>query len=281
MNLQTPGAASNKRSKPSVASGHLATSANRGCENERHAKGERLTRGRPRLDTMDRTAADRRRTQIRLAQRAYRHRKETAFSALEQRIDELEVAHRRLGENIRELHELLKVGGVLDIIPYAACLLTSLTTTVATVAAAGAESAGNSPLAPSCLSEPADLCSTGYEISRATPECCSTGRRQLVSLPEVPYSQPDRPNTMSAVELTILSGSTNNELVGQSTLPNEYSFRGSMEMVGTIGTGYSSYVPPTSPMSSALSESHHSSNLECYHLQDSYWTIYPQPAAHR
>src|SRR3984885_10670025 len=43
-------------------------------------------RGRPRLDTQDETAADRRRTQIRLAQRAYRHRKETTISALKKRV---------------------------------------------------------------------------------------------------------------------------------------------------------------------------------------------------
>src|SRR6266516_4726527 len=47
-------------------------------------------RGRPRLDTHDETAADRRRTQIRLAQRAYRHRKETTISALKGRVNELE-----------------------------------------------------------------------------------------------------------------------------------------------------------------------------------------------
>ena len=47
-------------------------------------------RGRPRLDTRDETAADRRRTQIRLAQRAYRRRKETTISALSKRVSELE-----------------------------------------------------------------------------------------------------------------------------------------------------------------------------------------------
>lgn len=47
-------------------------------------------RGRPRLDTQDETAADRRRTQIRLAQRAYRMRKETTISALKKKILQLE-----------------------------------------------------------------------------------------------------------------------------------------------------------------------------------------------
>ncbi|PGH10164.1 hypothetical protein AJ79_05519 [Helicocarpus griseus UAMH5409] len=47
-------------------------------------------RGRPRLDTRDETAAERRRTQIRLAQRAYRSRKDAAISVLNQRVAELE-----------------------------------------------------------------------------------------------------------------------------------------------------------------------------------------------
>ncbi|KAL6713794.1 hypothetical protein ACLMJK_008286 [Lecanora helva] len=47
-------------------------------------------RGRPRLDTKDQNAADRRRTQIRVAQRAYRQRKETTISGLNQRVTLLE-----------------------------------------------------------------------------------------------------------------------------------------------------------------------------------------------
>ena len=47
-------------------------------------------RGRPRLDTKDQTPAERRRTQIRLAQRAYRQRKETTISGLNKRVLSLE-----------------------------------------------------------------------------------------------------------------------------------------------------------------------------------------------
>ncbi|CZT07869.1 uncharacterized protein RAG0_13168 [Rhynchosporium agropyri] len=46
-------------------------------------------RGRPRVDTKDETAADRRRTQIRMAQRAYRHRKETTITSLEKQVQDL------------------------------------------------------------------------------------------------------------------------------------------------------------------------------------------------
>ncbi|KAI9842066.1 MAG: hypothetical protein M1837_007491 [Sclerophora amabilis] len=58
----------------------------------------RKQRGRPRLDTHDENAIDRRRTQIRLAQRAYRHRKETTISALKTRVALLE-------NTIQEMHK--------------------------------------------------------------------------------------------------------------------------------------------------------------------------------
>ncbi|KAL9089269.1 MAG: hypothetical protein Q9165_005837 [Trypethelium subeluteriae] len=51
---------------------------------------DRRSRGRPRLDPQDETAAERRRTQIRLAQRAYRQRKETTITALQKQVSELQ-----------------------------------------------------------------------------------------------------------------------------------------------------------------------------------------------
>lgn len=62
-------------------------------------------RGRPRLDTQDETAADRRRTQIRLAQRAYRHRKETTISALKKRVSELERTIDKMNKSFLEFHD--------------------------------------------------------------------------------------------------------------------------------------------------------------------------------
>lgn len=47
-------------------------------------------RGRPKVDTQDETAADRRRTQIRLAQRAYRQRKEMTISSLQKQVEQLQ-----------------------------------------------------------------------------------------------------------------------------------------------------------------------------------------------
>ena len=53
----------------------------RGDNTEQHDEGKRL-RGRPQIHTKDQTATERRRTQIRIAQRAYRQRKDAIISRL-------------------------------------------------------------------------------------------------------------------------------------------------------------------------------------------------------
>lgn len=67
-----------------------------GSKRKRHRKGdasdsdtERQRRGRPRVEKQDESAADRRRTQIRMAQRAYRQRKESTLEDLRKRVSEL------------------------------------------------------------------------------------------------------------------------------------------------------------------------------------------------
>ena len=69
-------------------------------------------RGRPRLDTEDQTAADRRRTQIRLAQRAYRHRKETTISALKARVGDLQSTIELMNKTFLDLHDNLIDSGI-------------------------------------------------------------------------------------------------------------------------------------------------------------------------
>ncbi|KAG9549778.1 hypothetical protein KCU71_g14599, partial [Aureobasidium melanogenum] len=51
---------------------------------------ESKKRGRPRLDTQDESTADKRRSQIRLAQRAYRQRKEDTINELRKQVQELQ-----------------------------------------------------------------------------------------------------------------------------------------------------------------------------------------------
>ena len=76
--------------------------------------GEKKQRGRPRLDTQDETAADRRRTQIRLAQRAYRNRKETTISALKKRVEGLHNTIEQMNKTFLTLHDNIIDAGILN-----------------------------------------------------------------------------------------------------------------------------------------------------------------------
>ncbi|EDN97884.1 hypothetical protein SS1G_12738 [Sclerotinia sclerotiorum 1980 UF-70] len=71
-------------------------------------------RGRPRVDTKDETAADRRRTQIRLAQRAYRHRKETTISSLEKQVQELRGTNEEMNNIFLSLYDFAISRGLLQ-----------------------------------------------------------------------------------------------------------------------------------------------------------------------
>ncbi|KAL2759333.1 hypothetical protein ACRALDRAFT_1079500 [Sodiomyces alcalophilus JCM 7366] len=66
---------------------------------------DKKKRGRPKLDTNDETALDRRRTQIRLAQRAYRHRKESTIQTLEARVRELQENNERMNRAFMQLRD--------------------------------------------------------------------------------------------------------------------------------------------------------------------------------
>ncbi|KAF7893359.1 uncharacterized protein EAF02_000897 [Botrytis sinoallii] len=71
-------------------------------------------RGRPRVDTKDETAADRRRTQIRMAQRAYRHRKETIISSLERQVQELKGTNEEMNNIFINLYDFAISRGLLQ-----------------------------------------------------------------------------------------------------------------------------------------------------------------------
>ncbi|ELR09763.1 hypothetical protein GMDG_04247 [Pseudogymnoascus destructans 20631-21] len=75
--------------------------------------GSKKSRGRPRLDTKDETAADRRRTQIRLAQRAYRYRKETTISSLETQVEKLQSTAEAMNNAFLGLYDFASSQGVL------------------------------------------------------------------------------------------------------------------------------------------------------------------------
>ncbi|KAL0943041.1 BZIP family transcription factor [Colletotrichum truncatum] len=86
-----------------------------GCEPEEEEK--RRSRGRPRLDANDETAKDRRRTQIRLAQRAYRNRKETAIQSLEKKVDQLKSNNEEMSKAFMKLYDFAVSKGMLESAP--------------------------------------------------------------------------------------------------------------------------------------------------------------------
>ncbi|KAL1889141.1 hypothetical protein Sste5346_009089 [Sporothrix stenoceras] len=104
------------RGKAAVA----AQAADNGDSEEDDEDGEegeaetKRARGRPRIDVKDVTAADRRRTQIRLAQRAYRSRKEKAIVSLEKRVNSLKEANEAMSNAFMNLHDFAVGRGLLD-----------------------------------------------------------------------------------------------------------------------------------------------------------------------
>ncbi|KAH8692436.1 hypothetical protein BGW36DRAFT_387634 [Talaromyces proteolyticus] len=71
-------------------------------------------RGRPRLLTKDENAAERRRTQIRLAQRAYRSRKEATISSLNGRVAELDAAIEDVHRSLASFQEGVVASELLE-----------------------------------------------------------------------------------------------------------------------------------------------------------------------
>ncbi|KAI9682344.1 MAG: hypothetical protein M1817_000398, partial [Caeruleum heppii] len=90
--------------------------------NDDDAPGKK-SRGRPRLDARDESATDRRRTQIRLAQRAYRLRKETTISELKKRVDGLEAVIDDMKQSFLAFHHLAVTSGIGQWRPELACSL--------------------------------------------------------------------------------------------------------------------------------------------------------------
>ncbi|KAH9880732.1 hypothetical protein IAQ61_001026 [Plenodomus lingam] len=85
-------------------------------DEDRTAAGKKA-RGRPRVDTQDATAADRRRTQIRLAQRAYRQRKETTIASLKNQSSQLHSIIEQMNKTFGRLNEAVQASGLLQLTP--------------------------------------------------------------------------------------------------------------------------------------------------------------------
>ncbi|KAI2470224.1 hypothetical protein F4781DRAFT_430637 [Annulohypoxylon bovei var. microspora] len=107
--------------KPDITASHAENAPNprkRGRKPVDHEQREateenKRTRGRPRLETKDQTPTERRRTQIRLAQRAYRNRKENAITDLQARIDDLKDVNSEINNAYQSLFDYASQRGLL------------------------------------------------------------------------------------------------------------------------------------------------------------------------
>ena len=100
-------------------------------------------RGRPRVISQDETAADRRRTQIRLAQRAYRLRKETTIDALKKRVADLEDHIGQMAHSFQQFSDNTMDSGALAMHPRLAQQLGEMTeqfSILARIASPGSDS---------------------------------------------------------------------------------------------------------------------------------------------
>ncbi|KAI0851180.1 hypothetical protein F5Y00DRAFT_230520 [Daldinia vernicosa] len=77
------------------------------------AEETKRSRGRPRLETKDQDPGERRRTQIRLAQRAYRNRKENAITDLQAKIDDLKNVNSEINNAYHDLFNYASQRGLL------------------------------------------------------------------------------------------------------------------------------------------------------------------------
>ncbi|EED12586.1 hypothetical protein TSTA_006150 [Talaromyces stipitatus ATCC 10500] len=84
-----------------------------GTSKSNDTKVSKRKRGRPRVLDKDENAAERRRTQIRLAQRAYRSRKEATISSLSQRLSVLDAAIREMNVSVGNFRNVLVGSGLL------------------------------------------------------------------------------------------------------------------------------------------------------------------------
>ncbi|KFY40015.1 hypothetical protein V494_03708 [Pseudogymnoascus sp. VKM F-4513 (FW-928)] len=108
-------------------------------------------RGRPRNATDDQQAPQRRRGQLRVAQQAYRKRKETTIVNLQSRVQELESGIEELSESFLSFSSLLFEAGILQDQPRVTAALQKITRQCVSLAKKGCDEA-EQPTAPADIS---------------------------------------------------------------------------------------------------------------------------------
>ncbi|KAL6229922.1 hypothetical protein BDW75DRAFT_224019 [Aspergillus navahoensis] len=108
-------------------------------------------RGRPRNATDDQQAPEKRRRQLRVAQQAYRKRKETTIVNLQSRVQELELGIEELSESFLSFSNLLFEAGILQNQPRVTAALQKVTQQYVSLAKRGSDEA-EQPAAPADVS---------------------------------------------------------------------------------------------------------------------------------
>ncbi|KAJ6178796.1 bZIP transcription factor bZIP-1 [Penicillium mononematosum] len=109
-------------------------------------------RGRPGTVTDDQQVLERRRKQLRVAQQAYRKRKETTIVNLESRVQELESGIEELSESFLSFSNLLFEAGILQNQPRVTVALQKVTQQCVSLAKSGCDEAEQAPAAPADVS---------------------------------------------------------------------------------------------------------------------------------
>ncbi|KAH7138373.1 hypothetical protein B0J11DRAFT_422362 [Dendryphion nanum] len=131
--------------------------------------GGKKARGRPRVDTQDATAADRRRTQIRLAQRAYRQRKETTISSLKGQNDRLQSIIEQMNKSFLRFNDSALKSGMLQLNSNLAHELRHVTETFVALAKSASEGHdGDEDLEPDIGDGAFDQASEFHKAATAT-----------------------------------------------------------------------------------------------------------------
>jgi hypothetical protein len=114
-------------------------------------------RGRPRSVADDQQAPERRRKQLRVAQQAYRKRKETTIVNLQSRIQELESGIEELSESFLSFSNLLFEAGIIQNQPRVTAALQKITQQYVSLAKRGSDEAEQAPVAPADVSPSTSL----------------------------------------------------------------------------------------------------------------------------
>ncbi|UNI18077.1 hypothetical protein JDV02_004370 [Purpureocillium takamizusanense] len=242
-------ATTGKRAKPD-----LNADGNDNEEEEEEEGRKKRSRGRPRLDTKDETAADRRRTQIRLAQRAYRHRKDTAISSLEQKVKELEKANAAMSKEFGDFYKLLMADGGVAAAPQVALRLRSIADNLLSPSTAQDGSVGSDRSQSADTEDQADPPLPARQNSGSSSEYSRFEPPPPTITHPQPYSQGGSVDISPSAPAVHMPSSLSYEVVTQPT-PNNASFPfyasmepSSSQFVGHLPSPdpYTSLPPPPS-----------------------------------